>query len=63
MALHRAFFEILKVSGSMFMLLCFAAAFGLLLLIMLLVSILTSMARRNRSLARTGHGNYCGGPA
>jgi hypothetical protein len=61
MALHRTLIEILRVSGSMFMLFCFAAAFGALLLITLLISVLTSLARRNRALTQAGHGNYCGG--
>jgi len=46
MTLIRDFIEMLRVSGSMFMLFCAASAIGIFLLLLLGVSFVTSMAKR-----------------
>lgn len=48
MALHRAITEIIKVSGSVFMLFCIASALGLLLLLLLFLSYAVSRIKRAR---------------
>ena len=47
MAWHKAFIEICKASGGLFMLFCIAAALGILLLTLFIISSVTSLAKRN----------------
>lgn len=62
MALHRAFVEMLRVSSSMFMLLCIASTLGIILLMLLVVSVVTSLAKHSGILKQTNRENLCEGP-
>ena len=62
MELQRALMEMLRVSGSVFILFWFASALGLLLLTLLLVSLVTSLVKRHSFLKKTNHYNLCGRP-
>jgi len=47
MALHRVIIEMLRVSGSMFMLLCAASTICIVLLLLLAISFVRSLGRRS----------------
>ena len=47
MAWQRAIVEIPRVSGGMFMLFCIAATLGIFLLTLLIISSVTTLAKRN----------------
>lgn len=46
MAVHRVIIEMLRVSGSMFMLLCAASTICIVLLLLLAISFVRSLGRR-----------------